>query len=290
MSSRIRAVAIAAALLAIVFSGPTGAAQSPGGDAFILSGDAGAGWGFTNATMSNPGPNLTVTIGVPVTLTLIGADAAVHNWFIDYNDNLQVDSGEPSSPDFQAPSTPVITWTFIPDRLGNWTYRCRVHPTSMTGAISIVAPTNFTLYGNAATGWGSSNGTIGNPGPRLVAVGGTNLTLTLFANDSTPHNWFIDYNSNLAPDAGEPSSPDFSSTDPVVWTFTLDRAGNFTYRCRYHPTMMTGNIIVLGEPPQDRPLLNVGLIPGIMILTLGFVLVFAAVYHVRAVRASKRLK
>jgi plastocyanin len=289
MSSRTKAAGLAAVLLAIVFAVPAGlgAAQE---QSVTLSGDAGLGWGFTNATMTNPGPDLAFVIGQPVVLTLIGADSALHNWFIDYNDNLQVDPGEPSSPDFQAPSNPIITWSFVPDRLGNWTYRCRVHPTSMTGSVSIVAPTNVSLVGHAAMGWGYANETMANPGPRIVAVAGTNLTLTLIGNDSVDHNWFIDYNNDLVPNAGEPSSPDFDDTAPLVWTFLLDRAGNFTYRCRFHPTTMTGNIVVLGEERTPPPALNVALIPGIMILALGGVLVFAAVYHVRAVRASKRTK
>ena len=289
MSFRIKAVALAAVVFAIAFAVPSGPGAAAD-QAVTLAGDAGRGWGFTNATITDPGPDLSFVIGQPVFLTLIGADSALHNWFIDYNDNLQPDPGEPSSPDFQAPSNTIITWSFVPDRLGNWTYRCRVHQTSMIGSVSIVAATNFTLVGNAGMGWGFSNDTMDNPGPRLVAVAGTNLTLTLFGNDSVDHNWFIDYNNNLVPDAGEPSSPDFSDTSPVVWTFLLDRAGNFTYRCRFHQTSMTGNIVVLGEPREDRPLFNVALIPGIMIVTLGGVLVFAAVYHVRAVGASKQQK
>lgn len=291
MSSRTRTALIAVFLLVIAFATlpvyPTASADR----SITLSGDALMGWGFTNATITDPGPNLTVVIGETVELTLTGADTTRHNWFIDYNNNLQVDPGEPSSPDFQGGPTgppPVIVWTFVPDRLGNWTYRCRVHPSTMTGSISIEAATNLTLVGNAVGGWGFSNETMADPGPRIVAVAGANLTLTLIANDSVDHNWFIDYDDDTQVDPGEPSSPDFDGSGPGVWTFTPDRAGNFTYRCRFHPTTMTGNIVVLGEPTQDRPLFDVGLIPGIMILTVGFVLVFAAVYHARSMRAVKR--
>jgi hypothetical protein len=52
---------------------------------------------------------------------------------------------------------------------------------------------------------------------------------------------------------------------------------------------MLGNVLILGRVLPTGGL-NVGLIPGIMILALSFVLVFAAVYHIRAVRAAKRMK
>jgi hypothetical protein len=75
----------------------------------------------------------------------------------------------------------------------------------------------------------------------------------------------------------------------IVWNFTADRPGTWTYRCRYHPTKMTGTINVIGES-RPLPTPGVGLVTGIMILTIGFVLVFAITYHVRAMRASKRKK
>jgi len=39
---------------------------------------------------------------------------------------------------------------------------------------------------------------FGEPGPPLVVLWGTNVTLTLIAHDSAPHNWFIDYNNDLS--------------------------------------------------------------------------------------------
>src|SRR5438128_2147513 len=160
-----------------------------------------------------------------------------------------------------------------------------------------VWPVNFTLYGNASRGWGFSNATIRNPGPPLVVLWGTNLTLTLLADfptDSAYHNWFIDYNGDRAMSAGEPGSPDFN--DPVgriiVWSMprSEQQTGNWTYRCHVHPTTMTGNISIVGGPPPVLPRGTIPLITGIMVGALGFVLVFAALYHVRAVRAAKRAR
>src|SRR2546428_8291137 len=45
---------------------------------------------------------------------------------------------ENASPDFNSPPGTIVVWSFIAQQTGNWTYRCHVHPTSMTGIISIV--------------------------------------------------------------------------------------------------------------------------------------------------------
>jgi len=260
---------------------------------FTLHGDAGLGWGFTSATMTTPGPNLTVHLGDRVNLTLTADDSADHNWFIDQDNNLAPNGDEPSSPIFN--NSAVLVWPFVADRPGNWTYRCRIHPTSMFGTITVLEeprPLNLTLYGNAGRGWGFTSGTISEPGPSLVIFWKTNVTLTLIADDSADHTWFIDYDNSLAVNGGEPGSPIFNpTTGAIVWNFVADRTGNWTYRCGIHPTSMTGSILIIGgPPPPPRSGPPIPLITGIMLATLGVVLVFAAVYHVRAVRAAKRMK
>jgi plastocyanin len=293
MSFPLRAVALVAVLLgAFLLPAPSSSAASDLNPiALTLYGHSIRGWGFNSSTLKVPGPNLTVYVGVPVSLTLIGADPGVaHNWFIDYDNNNVPNGAEPSSPDFVGP-TPKV-YSFTPDRAGNWTYKCRYHFTMMIGTIHVLAPKNVTLYGDSIRGWGLTNKTIRSPGPRIVLVAGTNVTFTLISNDSdstVKHNLFIDYNGDGVWNAGEPKSPDFNSSAILPWgPVHLDRAGNFTYHCAYHGGML-GNVLILGRVLPTGGL-NVGLIPGIMILALSFVLVFAAVYHIRAVRAAKRMK
>ncbi|HYT00781.1 MAG TPA: hypothetical protein VEO20_08975 [Thermoplasmata archaeon] len=297
-----------AAAFTVAFSGPAVAVGVPAPRAtprvspmngpsvnVTLHGNAGLGWGLTNATITEPGPNLSVHLGDTVTLTLIGNDSAPHNWFIDYDNNLGPNGEEPSSPDFNTAAMKVVVWSFVADRPGNWTYRCRYHPSSMTGTISILPepqPLNLTLYANAARGWGKSNATISEPGPPIVVFAGTNVTLTLIANDSSMHNWFIDFDNSLTPNDGEPSSPDFNSgtVSVVVWSFVADRSGNWTYRCRVHPTSMTGSILIIGGTAPPPPGVMLPIISAIMLGALGVVFVFAVIYHVRAVRAAKRMR
>src|SRR5437667_348725 len=155
-----------------------------------------------------------------------------------------------------------------------------------------ISPVNYTLYGNAVGGWGFSSTTIREPGPNITVFYGDRVNLTLFGTDSAPHSWFIDYNDDMAPSPGEPASKDFNVPGDVVGTLTFDasQTGNWTYRCHVHPTSMTGTISIVGGPPPELPRTMLPLVTEIMIGALGIVLVFAAVYHFRAVRAAKRLR
>src|SRR2546427_5542707 len=259
-----------------------------------LYGNASRGWGFSAATISNPGPNVTVYYGDTVNLTLIGNDLQTsHSWFVDYDNSMTPTGDEPNSPPFNGPAEPsLLVWSFQALQPGNWTYRCGMHPNSMTGAIQVLAeprPVNLTLIGDSTRGWGFSNATIGFPGPPLVVLWGTNLTLTLladFSTDSAPHNWFIDYSGDRVMSAGEPASPDFN--DPVgkiiVWSMprSEQQTGNWTYRCHFHPTTMTGNISIVGGPPAVLPRGTIPLITGIMAEPLNFILGFASGYHLQA--------
>ncbi|HKW43357.1 MAG TPA: hypothetical protein VJP06_04135 [Thermoplasmata archaeon] len=262
---------------------------------FTFYGDAARGWSFDNVTFSEPGPRITVFLGDTVNLTLIGADLSGHSWFVDFNNNTQADSSEPASPHFNEPPGTRIVWNFSAGPAGNWTYRCGVHPTSMSGTIVILPqprPVNLTLYGDAGSGWGFSNTTVREPGPRLVILVGTNVTLTLIGRDLAPHTWFIDYDNNSQVNGAEKDSPRFN--DPprtiVVWSFIADRAGNFTYRCSVHPASMSGLISIVGGPAYLPPSGGVPLVTEILLIGLGVVFVFAVVYQVRAVRAAKRSK
>src|SRR5712691_2340555 len=238
MSYPLRAAALAAVLLGVlVLPGSSPASAVDGGPpTFTLYGDGGRGWGLNSTSIRTPGPTLTVFLGHPLTIALVGVESAVtHNWFLDYNGNNQTDPGENKSQDFSGPGPALFT--FIPERQGNWTYKCQYHFNTMFGTIRVVAQMNVTLYADAALGWGLSNKTVRNPGPSLVFLTGTNVTFTLIAvaTDSSPkHDFFIDYNGDQLPSVGEPKSADFNNTNPLTTKLHLDRAGNFTYYCEYH--------------------------------------------------------
>lgn len=290
-------------LILAAFATPAGAgAASPlppvaTGDAtsFTLYGSALTGWGFGQNNTSNPGPHLYVSYASTVQLTLISIDpsSTQHNWFIDYNNNSIPDGGEPSSPLFWAGNS--IVWNFTADRIGTFTYRCKIHPTSMEGLITISAPTHYTLYGSVlnSAGWGFNATNISAPGPTLVIEAGTPVNFTLISADDVTHTFFIDYNNNSARDPNEPGSQDFGGQGyPIMINYTLETniTGTYTYRCGIHPTQMWGMIIIVGKGTGIQEGYPIGLIPGIMLVVIVGVLILAVAYQVRASRAARRKK
>lgn len=306
--SRLDAALVAATLLAVglaALAPPTAASSTRSlppvttgvVDAITLYGDAGVGWGLNSTSMSTPGPTLRVGYGDTVQITLIGVDQANHNWFIDYNNDSFPDGSEPSSPIFSSANS--IAWNFTANNVGTFVYRCKIHPASMWGLIVIAAPTRYTLYGSAtgSVGWGENATNITTPGPTLIIAAGTNVTLTLYSADngtqSVAHTWFLDYNNDSTPNAGEPQSPTFggsSNPNPVNYSFVASRTGTFVYRCGIHPGQMYGTIIVVGSSGGASPAFPIGLIPGIMLVVISGVLILAAVYQVRATRAARLKK
>jgi plastocyanin len=302
--SRLEAVLVAAAVLgvgllvlAIPGSASPAASLPPATaavtDSFTLYGDASGGWGFAANNTTTPGPHLTIGYGETVQLTLIGADQANHNWFIDYNNDTQADGSEPSSPLFSA--TNSIVWNFTANDVGTFVYRCRIHPTTMWGLITITAPTRYTLYGSVSneTGWGFNATNISSPGPTLIIEAGTNVTLSLYSADGVPHSWFIDYNNDSVRQTSEPLSPQFGGSgnpNPENYSFTTNVTGTYTYRCGIHNTQMWGMIVILGRGAQAPAAFPIGLIPGIMLVVIGGLLILGAVYQVRATRAARMRK
>jgi len=134
------ALGIAAALLSVsAFSTPAAAANNV---PITLYGSRVGGWGYSNATLSIPGPHLTVHVGDNVTLVLFANDTRNHNWFIDYNNNSAVNGGEPSSPTFTNSGLPGGSWNFtVSNKTGTFPYRSRFGSDTVTmwGNITILA-------------------------------------------------------------------------------------------------------------------------------------------------------
>lgn len=105
---------------------------------FHMYGNASLGWGFTQGDITKPGPTIQVNQGDTVNLTLASVDGSPHQFFVDYNNNTLVDAGEPASPQFSGGTS--IVYSFVADTLGNFTYRCAIHPTVMFGNFKVLAP------------------------------------------------------------------------------------------------------------------------------------------------------
>ena len=93
--------------------------------------------------------------------------------------------------------------------------------------------------------------------PALTASDGDTISIVLQSDDTAPHNWYLDFNSDLAVDSNEipTRSPDFTCASYCLnFTITLflgqgnytsggqthvgiPHGGIFTYRCQYHSFM-----------------------------------------------------
>jgi heme/copper-type cytochrome/quinol oxidase subunit 2 len=116
---RILAVATFLSLLlaSMGFASPASAKQDR---SFALFGSRAAGWGFTNTSLTIPGPPMQVEVGDNVTLNLTSVDGRSHDWFIDYNNNSAVNPGEPRSPNFGT----AVLWNFtVSNMTGTFRYR-----------------------------------------------------------------------------------------------------------------------------------------------------------------------
>ncbi len=145
-------VCMAFSLLAIGFAAPPVAAA--GQPTIHLWMSRAGGWGTTNTSLQNPGPNLAVTLGDNVTLYLNGTDNRNHNWFIDFNNNSAVNANETnvSSPNFGRNPVVELKWNFTAYRVGTFIYRSRLD-TNVRGNITISAspPQNPLLPGGENT-------------------------------------------------------------------------------------------------------------------------------------------
>lgn len=246
---------------------------------FTLYGGMSTGWGFSSASQSNPGPTIIVNRGDTVVLTLNSVDPAstTHNWFIDYNNNLTADTGEPKSSDFSG--TTAGSFTFTANKVGTFTYRCAYHPTTMKGVIVIQSPPTFELYGDGIRGWGLQNTTTGitKPGPTLVVNQSQTITIDVHSADGMLHSWFIDLNNDKTQQATEPHSNDTASSTRYTYTVTLN-PGTYTYRCQYHFTMMFGNITVRASAGGGTTTgIDTTLVIGGVIIVVAIVAVVSAV-------------
>jgi hypothetical protein len=137
---------------------------------------------------------------------------------------------------------------------------------------------NFTLYGDAALGWGSSPDMITSPGPTMVLKQDDVLNLTLISHDGAPHQFFVDYNNDSILQPIEPQSSVFTNSSD--FQFTADLNGTFVYRCSIHPATMYGTIIVNEIPiPEFQTLI----LPFFIVATLLAVIVFRRKHNVGTV-------
>jgi hypothetical protein len=101
---------------------------------------------------------------------------------------------------------------------------------------------NLTLFASESRGWGFTPRGMDTPGPLISVNQGDAVNLTLVGVDGLTYNFFVDYNKDGLPSAGEPKSPDFSET--ITYQFTVASIGSFAYYCEYYMLEMHGTFTV----------------------------------------------
>lgn len=122
-----------------------------------LFGTAAGGWSTSSGTETNPGPTVIVDQADHVTIQLTSEDIPNdHTFWIDYNANGVVDSGEPNSPIF----TTTIAYVFDALVPGTFTYYCGIHSipgspgSPMRGTWTTRPPTTIAIASPVAgTSW-----------------------------------------------------------------------------------------------------------------------------------------
>jgi plastocyanin len=100
-----------------------------------LYGSAINGWGSSAANITSPGPTIAIDQYDYLNLTLYSQDGLPHQFYVDYNNNGHIDTGEPASTTFSSNTVFGFNATIS----GTFTYRCSIHPNIMYGTL-IVQP------------------------------------------------------------------------------------------------------------------------------------------------------
>lgn len=87
------------------------------------------GWNY-----STPGPTISVVQGDLVNLSLQSGDSLYHMFYVDYDNDSFLDSGEPASPFFTFAN---MTFSFTADTVGNFTYYDAYHQYKMFGLLCV---------------------------------------------------------------------------------------------------------------------------------------------------------
>ncbi len=133
--------------------------------------------------------------------------------------------------------------TFTITQPGSYKFQCDVHPTEMTGTITVNPGPPPAQPGGAAAGSLNEDATDNKfSATKLTGKAGQTLTLTLQNKGSNPHNWHLLDAKNADGSDIKTKIANPGETDTVQ--FTITQPGTYNFQCDVHPTEMKGTLTV----------------------------------------------
>jgi plastocyanin len=146
-------------------------------------------------------------------------------------------------------------YQFESPRSGEYFFRCDVHPTDMTGTVTVTEAPPGGEPGGAPGGGGPGGGPGGGGGPvslaardlafsesRIEVPAGSNVEVDFANEGQQPHNFSVYTDSTAATSLFSGSLVDPGST--TTYTFEAPDPGEYFFRCDVHPMDMTGTFVV----------------------------------------------
>lgn len=190
-----------------------------------------AGWGSTAATISSPGPKLTVQPGESVTMSLFSADGISHNFGVDYNGNGIRDPNEPLSGFFGAGG---ITFSFTATTTpGSYTYYCFLHGDPMLGPFNVASPITHDVAVTALTT--SRNFAYNNVPSNPIQV---NVTAT--NKGTATENFFVSATANAIVIGNQSVTVPAGGTTKVTFNWHPENLPRGNYQLRAQATTVFG--------------------------------------------------
>jgi FtsP/CotA-like multicopper oxidase with cupredoxin domain len=113
---------------------------------------------------------------------------------------------------------------------------------------------NLHLYGSYVNGWGFTASSMTTPGPTITVSLNDVVNLTLTSVDTgvyaPQHQFLLSYENSSMVQSEDAVSPVINPGQTIVFTFTANMSGTFTYYCVFHYTVMYGTFIVTPAVPE----------------------------------------
>ena len=189
---------------------------------------------------------LSFATGGEVAVVFDNKDASIQHNFVLFNGK---DASAPVLFSGQVITGPAVTrYTFTAPPTGNYFFHCEIHPTQMTGIVTVTAaggggatpgaPGALQLTGRTLAGVAQFSPTT------LTASSGSQVTIHFTnADPSTPHNVVV-FNGKDATAPALFTGQAVTGPASIDYTFPAPPPGTYFFHCQFHPTTMKGTLVI----------------------------------------------